>query len=909
MERTPTLSKAQPVASSPQDEDLRARVRVALSRRKKLWIALCAVLIALVAVRAGWSGASAATIEQALAEVAARSGVRVDPSTVLWLDEDTGPLTMRGALFLGHRERELADVYYAEVRQGGRGTALDVAWLTDLTRTASADETELVREGDTVAYATRVGDRFDAVMVMDARGEPETLTRGWSWTQRLQNEITNLQRTGRSEGFGVRRYQLVERPAQLSLSVREGRVRARTPDGRITIDPSRATPSAGADRVELQAQTKPAPTTIAWLVDTVRDISWVGPEPIEWLENRVFAVKDELEQVWYGVAPETDTAQEVAEDLAMPETVTEERIAMLTATDPELGWPPAPLTPLIEDPPVDGEGRWLPVVDDPFVNSYPNAPPAFYQTFIRTDPERPYTRVYVTLWDPRQVQLRMVAGTVEPESATGQRGTGMVPRDDETLERLVGAFNGGFQALHGEFGMMADGRVYLPPKPWAATVAVFDDGRVGMGSWPAPDWRGHYYDERLANRQIPEDMVDFRQNLTSVVEDGEYNPWGRWYWGAAPQDADEQTHTTRSGLCITEEGFMAYFWSQGLGPEALGEAMVRTRCARGLHLDMNSAHCGFEFFRPIAPDETPPPLPHRPRADAEYDGAFPRTHGRWHLRARRAVRSMGMPFPRYSERDGRDFFYLTLRPVLPGPAIVVPDGAEGEGAFSTEGLPHAGWPHAFARTFLGAEEGQRTWLVRIDPRRAVPATLRDEAETRPLAHLTNASPLARQDAPHALYAHHHTVGWSFAVGTPGPEDRVIVAGPPLTADARAALGVDRDGFLVYAERDGDPVPLTSRLTAAGVTDAVALPSDTRLAFSVGDSHPGPDGYTARTVDPGTALGFFAEERPAAEVLFRDNAPMAYRRWGYLQDQRVRYFPENAEHRFQRPLPGDEEPAP
>jgi hypothetical protein len=870
---------------------LRHRIRSAVVRRRRLWAVLCIALVGLVGVRATWTGASAATLEEALAIVAARSGVRVDPSTVLWLDEDDGPLTMRGALFLGAAEGELADLWYADVRAGGDGTALDVAWLTNLTRTGSAEEQQMVRLGQHVALVTRVGDHFDALVVIDTAGEPAELTSEWSTVQRWQNAVTNVQETGRSAGFGVRRYQLVDRPSTLRLSAADGRFVADLGEGRIEIDTVRVPAVVGADRVELQPQTKGIPGTIAWVVDTVRNVSWIGPEPIEWLEHRVFALKDQAQQGWHGIAGEPDTAAQVAEDLAMPEAVDEERMALLTATDPELGWPPPAVTPILPAP-VEGEGAWIPVVDDPYVNAYPGAPPGFYQTFLRSDPARAYTRVYITIWDPRQVQLRMVAGTREPESATGQRGTGMVPRDESTLRRLVGAFNGGFQALHGEFGMMADGRVYLPPKPWAATVAVFDDGRVGMGSWPAPDWRGGF-DENLATRQIPEGMVEYRQNLTSVVEDGRWNPWERWYWGAVPRGAAEQTLTTRSGLCLTQEGFMAYFWGQGMGPEALGAAMNAARCSRGLHLDMNSAHCGLEFFRPIAPGEAVAPLPRPPRAEAEFEGALPDAPEGWRLRARRGVRSMEMPFPRYSASDGRDFFYLVLRPVLPGPAVAVPRGAEGEGVFRTEGLPHAGWPHAFARAFLGRAPTARTWLVRIDPRRAIAAPLAVEAHRRPLAYLTEGARLTER-ADHGLVARRTTVGWELRVGRPGEGDRVVVAGPPLSSSptAEAAMGVDRDGYLVYAERAGDPTPLLERLRAAGVADAVALPSDARLAFAAGEAHAGPDGVTRRTVTPASSLAFLAEERPVAEVLFPDNTPLPYRSWSFLQDQRVRYFPQS-----------------
>ncbi|MCB9591513.1 MAG: hypothetical protein H6719_02165 [Sandaracinaceae bacterium] len=896
---SPVSATARGAPAGP-GSDLRGRLRESLRRRRRLLVALGVTALVLVVVRGTVTGASGPTLEEALATVAGRDGVEVDPSEVLWLGEEVSPLSMRPVLFLGRAgDGALSDLYYAEVRQGGETTALDVAWMSNLSRTNSAAEGMPVRAGDHLAYASRVSGRYDSVTVVDLRGEPEALLVGWPARARWQNRITNLHDTGRASGFGVVRYQLLDPSEAMTLEARDGRFVAVFGDERVVIDPAHTEPVRGADLVEIQEQTKGMPETVPWIVDTVRSLSFVGPEPIEWLENRVFAVKDAATRAYHGVFGAPDTAEEVAEELAMPEEVTEERIAMLTVTDPELGWPPAPIQPIIEQPSVEGEGGWIPVVDDPFVNAYPNAPPAFYQTFLRSDEERPYTRVYVTIWDPRQVQLRIQSGVHEPESATGQRGTGMVPREPRVLRRLVGAFNGGFQSLHGEFGMMASGRIYLPPKPWAATVAVFDDGRVGMGSWPAPDWRGRYYDERLANRQIPEGMVDMRQNLTSVVEDGRYNPWERWYWGAAPRQVEEQTFTTRSGMCLTEEGFLAYFWSQGVGPEALGAAMLRTRCVRALHLDMNNPHCGFEFFHPYAPGEEPPPLTNRRRRESEFDGRFTRTDG-WHLRARRAVRSMGMPFPRYSDRDGRDFFYLTLRPVLPGPDL---EGAgEGEG-FSTAGLPHAGWPHAFARAHLGASEEARTWLVRIDVNRAVPAPMRRDDQTRPLAQLAGAASIARQDATDAIVARRSDAGWYLVEGRPESGDRVIASGPRLSAmpDVDAAIGLDGDGFLVYAERAGDPTPLADRLRAAGVTDAFALPEGSRLAFTVGDHQAGVDGYTRVDAEPDTSLVFYAEERPATEVLFPDNEPQPYRVWGYLQDQRVRYRTEHEDGpRFVRP---------
>jgi hypothetical protein len=864
-------------------------------RRRQLLIALAVVLLVVVALSGG-RGADAGSHGASLAAVLAEDGLEVDPASLIFIeDEPSGLWSTQAVLFLASRPGEASELYHAEIRPGDGGVIHDVSGVTNLTRTSSADEQPPMRAGRFVLYASQVGDRFDAVTLVDTRGEPDDLTSDWPRRARLQNAVTNLQETGRTEGFGRRRYNLIDPADSLRVGVDGGTFVIDADGARVVIDPERDEVLAGAEHVELRPSVKGMPGTITWVVDTVRNVSWIGPAPIEWLEHRVFGVKDAAERAWHHLFGSDMESAEVAEDMGVTEAEVRRRLS-LSAPDPELGWPPPPIAPVV-DGTVEGEGQWIPVVEDPFAQSYPGAPPAFYQSFIRADPERPYTRVYVTVWDPRQVQLHIMTGTREPESATGDTGPGRAPRDRRTLTRLVAGFNGGFQALHGEFGMMAEGRVYLPPKPWAATVAVYDDGRVAMGSWRGPPEGVREYEERWATEQIPERMIGMRQNLTSVVEGDRFNPWERWWWGAAPLEADEQVHIDRSGLCLTEEGYLAYFWGRSMGPEALGAAMLGTRCVRGMHLDMNSRHTGFEFYNIAPPDEPHPPLGRAPTED-EYLGPTPDAES-YTLRARKMVRSMTpMRFPRYVGTDPRDFFYLTLKAVLPGPPI--PNaGDDSAGVFSTRGLPHAGWPHAFAWTWLG-EEGARTWLVRIDPARALFGTMAAEGEVAPdgepntLAYLTHALTLGDPSAPHALYAQRELVGHSFAVGVPPEGARVLVSGPPLSAvpDSRAAIAVDREGFVLYAEQmPDDPRPLAERLRAAGAGEAVSLAEDVRLAFVMPDGAlVAPDSFE-REVIPDHAIPLVANERPITEVLWPEVEPMPYARWRRLQDSRVRYVRE------------------
>jgi hypothetical protein len=269
-------------------------------------------------------------------------------------------------------------------------------------------------------------------------------------------------------------------------------------------------------------------------------------------------------------------------------------------------------------------------------------------------------------------------------------------------------------------------------------------------------------------------------------------------------------------------------------------------------------------------------------------------------------------FPRYIGRDPRDFFYLTLKPVLPGPDLVQ-DGRKIP--FRTAGLPEAGWPRAFARAEIGSPDGSLTRLVRIDPARAIPEPLADPSHVRALGYLSRPSrPLAAAARPgrpagqtastddassspapgtRALFATRRRLGWRFAVGKPERRATVLLEAPLLSEKpgAVSAIGVDPDGFLVYGECEpADSARLSAGLRDAGVKEAIALPAAARFVFVQGERYVAVDGTSEIKVDPRLDLAFLAEERPAADIMFPDTEPRPYRFWGWLQGRRVRYFP-------------------
>ena len=127
--------------------------------------------------------------------------------------------------------------------------------------------------------------------------------------------------------------------------------------------------------------------------------------------------------------------------------------------------------------------------------------------------------------------------------------------------------------------------------------------------------------------------------------------------------------------------------------------MLAARCTYAMHIDMNPGLVGFEFYD-VQPSATWKPLGRPLQADWEYEGTF-KALPDFHYRARRMIRGMvEQNFPQYIHLDGRDFFYLTRRPLLPGPdlAPTLAPADPGEGTWRVKGLPQHGFPYALAIT-------------------------------------------------------------------------------------------------------------------------------------------------------------------------------------------------------------------
>jgi len=522
-------------------------------------------------------------------------------------------------------------------------------------------------------------------------------------------------------------------------------------------------------------------------------------------------------------------------------------------------------------PSLPNEGEWNVKEDEAFYRHQPNLPPTYMTTFIRTDPTRKDTRVFVMVWDPRMIDLHMMAGTVEPKGATGNT--------PDVMKRVVAASNAGFQALHGEFGMMADGVVYLPPKPYGATVMRLRDGSTAFGTWPN-------------DATVPDKIVSYRQNMTVMVQDEKFNPYDRTWWGGTVPGAEDKTHTVRTGICLTKEGFVAYFYGADLSPEALARGMIQTRCSYGIALDMNAGHSGLEFYK-VAPSGQLPSVGRPLDTKWEAEGDVPEMPG-WEFHGKRLIKGMGlMNFPRYIKREARDYFYLTLRYVIPGdnlPTAVEP-AAEGEGAWTMKGLPQRGFPYAMALTETRPEKSNPQLSFRVlelDPRTL---TAKKAPGEEPGPEGRAQSVLVVDPGPEggsSVWLQDHA--FVVADASPGRGAFRIATGTAAGKQGAAVACIqDESGMMFYAELKGggrgDLGAMSTLLAGIGCSQQVFLAEPLKLAL--GDSTDLARNAVHWPKGP-TAVELVRAEAPAGVRFFQDTPVVPRSEWYPLQQQRVRY---------------------
>ena len=523
------------------------------------------------------------------------------------------------------------DIFRFDMSATPKGVPVRFGFLRRLTSTEDVDESNLVAGGPLVAFSNFHAGRHDSVVVIDLTEEPPELTESWPTGHRVMSALTNLQRVGQLRGIDRAQYLFAFPPAELRLSFTADRVLEMDLGGHGRLELNLAVSDEAINEegtFSVRRIPKIQEPFIFVVTDLVRNLSFIGPERMAVVQRVVYDLADYVRRQEHNIFG-TETEVEVsgtADPLPIPEEP-RDGFGVLVGEEQRRSRLPLERTERIVERRHSSEGQWAAVEET--VPVAPEAVPLFYQTYIRVDEERDYAVVHATVWDPDRVRLGIRAGTEEPVPTTSGLGTGRIPRDgDLPITRLVAAFNGGFQTVHGTYGLIEDRTVLIPPRDQSATVIAMEGDRVAFGRWH----------EGL---EVPGDVIGLRQNLRPLVEDGRANPDNRprWGWALGQTRANLGSPlTTRTGLCRMENGALGYFFGTDVDGQMLANGMVAAGCDFGIHLDMNQGHTGFEYYAV------------RDAEGEDFD-------------ARTMRRGMGLAHhPRYIGQDTRDFFYLMLRP-------------------------------------------------------------------------------------------------------------------------------------------------------------------------------------------------------------------------------------------------------
>ncbi len=311
-----------------------------------------------------------------------------------------------------------------------------------------------------------------------------------------------------------------------------------------------------------------------WLADTGRSI--VGNDAIAWLEDTLYGVEDE-----YNLATKGEQA---------PTAHWEVPTAPAPTADPDKPklfpvFTPKNVAPMHASFAAPGDGEWVPMVD----HRHPSEAAPLYKTLLHPDKKRGWAHVAIVAVDLRQVRLHLVAGMHEPMTklaeAKEHKRTGVIAETD--LARTLAAFNGGFKTTHGNFGMKAEGVLWVEPRGNACTVAMYDKDAIKIRAW-----------EEIESTKG--EMAWFRQTPACMFENGVMHKGltveQNTMWGAT---LDKDTVIRRSAIGIDESGSVLFVGiSEATTATAIAKAMNHAGAFHVAQLDVNWSYPKFVTVEP-----------------------------------------------------------------------------------------------------------------------------------------------------------------------------------------------------------------------------------------------------------------------------------------------------------------------
>ena len=332
---------------------------------------------------------------------------------------------------------------------------------------------------------------------------------------------------------------------------------------------------------------------IPWLGPTLADgvRAVFGPKPIAWAEDVSYGLQDRFDRWRYkDAAPKTFWDVPSGTPIAAPPPLASAAppaalgsgAAVAAPAPPSATFPPPAFAPPFEGVASPSDGAWIPMKE-----------PGLAKAIVHPDPKRGFAAVAVVAMDLKRTTLHLVAGTSEPQGNVPQEHRpGLVPKD--AAADLVAAFNGGFKAMHGHYGMMLDGETFVVPRDIACTVGLYRDGALKIGTWKElkttePQMQGY--------RQTPPCLVE--EGKINSALDLEYSK----NWGAT---VSGETVIRRSAIGIDKAGTTLFYgFGEAVTAQALAHAMRAIGAENAAQLDVNFSYPRFLIYEAGAAGQAP----------------------------------------------------------------------------------------------------------------------------------------------------------------------------------------------------------------------------------------------------------------------------------------------------------------
>lgn len=340
-----------------------------------------------------------------------------------------------------------------------------------------------------------------------------------------------------------------------------------------------------------------SPVAVGGLWVAVHSIPWMGPlvantlratigkDNVTRLEEFVYSIEDRVNQTIksgeapkaYWKVPDKKTVVAPPPDAlpSKPEDVEKEEIL-----EP---FNPTSPGPVHKSWSAEGDGQWVPLIDP----RRPEEAPRMFKTLLHPDNSRSWAELFVVAVDLRQVSVMPVMGYQEPRStkkeAEGYLRQANIPK--EHYGALLAAFNGGFMAEHGQYGVYFDDVVFIDPKDDACTLAHYKDGAFDVASW-----------SKIKDQK--DKMSWFRQAPNCMYEDAQMHPALKVHqarkWGAT---LDGNTVIRRSAVGISRDKQILYVGiSNHTTAKVMAQGMHHAGADSVAQMDVNWSYPKFVTF-------------------------------------------------------------------------------------------------------------------------------------------------------------------------------------------------------------------------------------------------------------------------------------------------------------------------